>query len=130
MSANLRPELLESLLDATEPGSMTFHWAVAQLTRGELRAVVELAAVGQAALAGQAPRLVPAQLPELCRQVRAAERGQMPGNGTALFHYVNRQEGATPALRLSAACKSVQASAVAFLAESDAAQLWPRQAVA
>lgn len=122
--------VLDALLDATEPGSMTFQWALSSLTRGHLRAIVELAAVGQATVAGLQPRLVPNDLAVLCGQVREAERGQPPAPGTALFLYALAQEGEPQAARLSVACRKVQASAVDFLAASAGAHVWPRQAVA
>jgi hypothetical protein len=121
---------LDSLLDAADPGSMTFHWMLSQMTRSQWRAVVELAAVGQATLQGQVPRRVPGDLSVLCRQLREAERGVLPAPGTALARYAQAQEGQTPAQRLAAATRCVQSSAVAFLADADVAQVWPRQAVA
>lgn len=122
--------LLNTLLDATEPGSMTFQWALSSLTRGQLRAIVELAVVGQASLAGHAPRLVPPELAVLCGQVREAQRGSAPPPGTALFRYAQAQESDPQATRLAAACRKVQSSAVDFLAGAADAQLWPRKAVA
>jgi hypothetical protein len=122
--------VLADLLDATEPGSMTFQWTISSLTRGQLRAVLELAVVGQATLAGESPRLVPAELAALCRQVREAERGTPPAPGTALFRYVQAQDREPPVQRLAAACRKVQASAVDFLASAGGAQVWPCRAVA
>ncbi len=122
--------LLNTLLDATEPGSMTFQWTLSSLTRGQLRAIVELAVVGQASLAGHAPRLVPPELAVLCRQVREAERGVLPSPGTPLFRYAQAQDGEPQSARLTAACRKVQASAVDFLAAAGGAQVWPRRAVA
>lgn len=124
------PAVLDALLEATEPGSMTFQWALSSLTRGQLRAIVELAAIGQATLAGQQPRLVPSELAVLCGQVREAERGVLPSPGTPLFRYAQAQDGEPQGARLTAACRKVQASAVDFLAAAGGAQVWPRRAVA